>query len=186
MPENKPRSNHDIDRLAASSDIAMNPSHSSLFFSSKKHKYVYALDFIPRHNKKLKGIDSLTPGKFEWNVTQVILKLIFVIDGWGISCEIALKWLLLDLIDDKSTLFQVMAWCHQAPSHYLKQCWPSFVMPYGVIRPQWVKSTLQQEKKHISHWYIRNISLMFKLLIACLHLEGTMSPMNMVLTQISL
>ena len=27
-----------------------------------------------------------------------------------------------DLTDDKSTLVQVMAWCRQATSHYLKQC----------------------------------------------------------------
>ena len=29
-----------------------------------------------------------------------------VFDGWGISCEIALRWLSLDLIDGKSTLVQ--------------------------------------------------------------------------------
>ena len=28
--------------------------------------------------------------------------LILVIDGWGISCEIALIWMSLDLTDDKS------------------------------------------------------------------------------------
>ena len=27
-----------------------------------------------------------------------------------------------------STLVQVMAWCHQAPSHYLNQCWLSINM----------------------------------------------------------
>ena len=26
-----------------------------------------------------------------------------------------------------STLIQVTAWCHQASSHYLKQCWPNIV-----------------------------------------------------------
>ena len=31
-----------------------------------------------------------------------------------------------------------MAWCHQATSHYLSQCWPRFMSPYGVTRPQWV------------------------------------------------
>ena len=31
-----------------------------------------------------------------------------------------------------------MAWCHQATSHYLSQCWPSSMSPYGVTRPQWV------------------------------------------------
>ena len=44
----------------------------------------------------------------------------------------------LDLTDDESKLVQVMAWCHQATSHYLSQCWPSSMLPCGVIRPQWV------------------------------------------------
>ena len=42
------------------------------------------------------------------------------------------------LINDKSTLVQVMAWCRQATSHYLNQCWPRSPTPYGVTRPQWV------------------------------------------------
>ena len=37
----------------------------------------------------------------------------------------------LDFADDKSTLVQVMAWCHQATNHYLNQCWSSSVMPLG-------------------------------------------------------
>ena len=45
-----------------------------------------------------------------------------------------------DLTDDKSTLVQVMAWCHQATSHYLNQCWPRSPTPYGITRPQWVKT----------------------------------------------
>ena len=68
-----------------------------------------------------------------------IFKLISVTDGWGISGKIALRWMALDLTDDKSTLVQVMAWCRQATSHYLIQCWPRFMSPYGVTRPQWVK-----------------------------------------------
>ena len=62
-------------------------------------------------------------------------------DGWGISCEIALIWMALDFIDDQSTLVQVMAWCRQATSHYLSQCWPRSLSLYGVTRPQWVKNT---------------------------------------------
>ena len=31
-----------------------------------------------------------------------------------------------------------MAWCHQATRHYLSQCWPRSMSPYGVIRPWWV------------------------------------------------
>ena len=63
-----------------------------------------------------------------------------MIDGWGIFCEPALRWMSLDLTDDKSTLVQVMAWCRQATSHYLSQCWPRSLSPYGVTRPQWVKT----------------------------------------------
>ena len=58
--------------------------------------------------------------------------------GWSFSYEIALRWMPLDLTDEKSTLVQVMAWCRQATSHYLSQCWPKSLSPYGVTRPQWV------------------------------------------------
>ena len=46
----------------------------------------------------------------------------------------------MDFTDDQSTLVQVMAWCRQATSHYLSQCWPRSQSPYGVTRPQWVNS----------------------------------------------
>ena len=29
-------------------------------------------------------------------------------------------------------------WCRQAASHYLGQCWSTFMSPYGIIRPKWV------------------------------------------------
>ena len=58
---------------------------------------------------------------------------------WGICYEIALRWMPLDLTDEKSTLVQVMAWCCQVTSHYLSQCWPRSMTPNGVTRPQWVK-----------------------------------------------
>ena len=62
-----------------------------------------------------------------------------MIDGWGISSELAFRWMSLYLTDDKSTLVHVMAWCRQATSHYLSQCWPSSLPPYGITKPQWVK-----------------------------------------------
>ena len=54
-----------------------------------------------------------------------------VTDGWDISCETVFTWKSVDLIDDKSTLVQVMAWC--------RQCWPRSLSPRGITRPQWVK-----------------------------------------------
>ena len=34
--------------------------------------------------------------------------------------------------DVKLTTVQVMAWCHEATSHYLSQSWSSSVSPYGI------------------------------------------------------
>ena len=45
--------------------------------------------------------NSLAPGKFEWNFRHIIFKKILVIDGWDISCEIALIWMSLDFTDDQ-------------------------------------------------------------------------------------
>ena len=35
-----------------------------------------------------------------------------------------------------------MAWCCQATSHCLNQCWPRSMLPYGVTWPQWVNKPL--------------------------------------------
>ena len=67
---------------------------------------------------------------------------ILMVDGWCISCKVGLRWKSLDFSDDKSTLVQVMTWCCQATSHYLSQCWPRSLSPYGVIRPKWVNFTI--------------------------------------------
>ena len=87
---------------------------------------------------------SLAPGRFKVNLGWAIFKLILVVNGWGISCETALKWMSLDLTDDKSILVQVMIWCRQAASHYLSQCWPISLSPYGITRLQWVKCHLHK------------------------------------------
>ena len=52
---------------------------------------------IPSHE----SIDSLAPGKFEWNFRHVIYEQILVIDGWSISYEIALIWMPLDFTADQ-------------------------------------------------------------------------------------
>ena len=57
----------------------------------------------------------------------------------GIPYIIAFKWMPQNHTNEKSTLIHVMAWCHQATSHYLSQWWPRPVSPYGITRPQWVK-----------------------------------------------
>ena len=100
-------------------------------------------------------INSLAPGRIECSSRSVIFKLIQVIGDWDISYEIALILMSLDLTDDKSTVVQVMAWCHQATSHYLSQCWPRSMSPHGVTGPQWVNCRLVTPYANIDlgqHW----------------------------------
>ena len=103
----------------------------------------------PAKNKKTNSMFSSQPLAdsaclMHWHlgyfieICNFIFKVILMMDGWDISTKIALIWMSPDLTDDKSTLVQVMAWCHQAPSHYLSQCWPRSTSMYGINRPQWV------------------------------------------------
>ena len=108
----------------------------------------------PQHNKVCSTtytlINSLAPGRFEGNFRSVIFKLIIkklVTEVSSVKlpspeCHRTL------LTNDKSTLVQVMAWCCQATSHYLSQCWPSFLLPYGITRPQWVKTLRPRQNGH--------------------------------------
>ena len=50
---------------------------------------------------------SLATGKFERNFSYAIFKQILVIDGWGISCEIALILMSLDLTGDQLTFVNI-------------------------------------------------------------------------------
>ena len=38
------------------------------------------------------------------------------------------------------------AWCRQATSHYMNQCWPRSLSPYGITRPQWINGISIQEQ----------------------------------------
>ena len=98
-----------------------------------------------KSSNEMMWLNSLAPGRFDWNLKWGIFNIILGIGGWGISPKIILKWKSEGLTDDKSTLGQVMAWCRQATSHYLTQCWPRSLSPYGVPRPQWVKDTWWQD-----------------------------------------
>ena len=69
---------------------------------------------------------------------DVIFKYISVINVSSIFCEIAFMWMPLNLIKRKSTYVKIMTVFRQATSHYLSQCWPKSMSPYGITRPQWV------------------------------------------------
>ena len=81
---------------------------------------------------------------------------------WKFQTNVSNWWLryllwncpqVIDLTDDMSTLVQVMAWCRQswccqATSHYLSQCWPRSMSPYGVTRPQWLNTVYNYTMFH--------------------------------------
>ena len=92
---------------------------------------------ISKHN-----INSLAPVRPGCHYKTAISNLVLLIGIFTSSKDNALRWMPRDLTNDKSTLVQVMAWCRQATSHYLSQCWPRSLSPYGVIKPQWVNQIL--------------------------------------------
>ena len=49
--------------------------------------------------------------RFEWKFEEVIFKLILVTDGSSTSCEISLRWILLELAYDKSLFYQKFFTC---------------------------------------------------------------------------
>ena len=109
------------------------------FQSIKVSYYSFLPIYMPRcHSEKapiafheaMREFNSLAPVRFEWNFRYLISQIILV--------KIVLKWMPMGLTDGKSTSVQAMAWCHQATSHYLSQCWPRSLSPYDVTRPQWV------------------------------------------------
>ena len=104
----------------------------------KIHKLPFTEMFLKLSSPKChSSIYSLAPetcGSEKSVISKHMLRTKFMIT----SCEHAPRWILQNTSDDKSTLVQVMAWCRQATSHYLSQCWPRSMLPYGITRPPWV------------------------------------------------
>ena len=80
---------------------------------------------------------SFVSGRCRCNVKLLISKLNQGKISWVFPVKLQLWWMPQDLIYDQSTLVQVMAWYHQATDHYLNQCWPRSMLPYGITGPHW-------------------------------------------------
>ena len=65
--------------------------------------------------------NSVAQGRYGFYFKSAIFIPVLLIDVFRSSNDNALRWIPRDLIDDKSTLFQVVVWCRQATSHYLSQ-----------------------------------------------------------------
>ena len=92
---------------------------------------------------RISYLNSLAPGRPGCHFKTAIFNLVLLIGFFRSSNDNAPRWMSWDLMDGKSTMVQVMAWNRQTTSHYLSQCWPSSISPYGVTRPQWVKGNKQ-------------------------------------------
>ena len=85
--------------------------------------------------------NSLVPGRSGYDLKNAMFNVVLLIGVSSYHHNNALRWVPQDLTDDKSTLVYVMAWCHQATSHYLNQCWPRSPMPYSIDWPQCVNNS---------------------------------------------
>ena len=84
-------------------------------------------------------VKSMALEGFEWSFRLVIFKPNLMIGGWGIACEIAVRWMSLVLTDDVNIgpgNGLVLYGTKPLPS----QCWVRFMSPYGTTKPQWVNT----------------------------------------------
>ena len=73
---------------------------------------------------------SLAHGRHGSNFKNIICKFVIQNSSYDTLCETAFRWMpQYFTYYKKSTLVQEMAWCHQVPSHYLRHCWPIFMLP---------------------------------------------------------
>ena len=104
--------------------------------------HIFPSNDTRQHEQQVFNI--LSPGRRGGNFKSWMFRLNGVADdlmqnsSLGTRRKIALRWMPENFTTEMSTLHQVMAWCPQAPSHYLMQCWPRSFSPYGTTRPQWV------------------------------------------------
>ena len=82
---------------------------------------------------------SLVPGRCDCGFKCVNFKHNLGIYILNNHVNITPEWMPEDVVDGKSTLVQIMAWCYQAPSHLLSQCWLISLLPYDITRWKWVK-----------------------------------------------
>ena len=85
-----------------------------------------------------KAVNSLSSDSEMWQYSYMCSFLIYCSDfPW--NCPLKNSTLLHRWM---STLVQVMAWCHQAQSHYMIQCWPNSMKSNSIIKGQWVNGTM--------------------------------------------
>ena len=100
-------------------------------------------------------MELLIIGPWDMQSFVTLNVLIFKLNIQNNSLGTAFKFTLMQMaqnhIDAKSTLIQVMAWCCQATSYCLSQCWPISMLSYGISRPQGVKIKFNDFHSKVKH-----------------------------------
>ena len=91
-------------------------------------------------------INILAPGRCGSIFKSIIFKCLLQSSSLDTRCEIAFGWMPQNITVDWSKLIEVMVWCRQTTNHCLNRCWPRFLSPYGITRPQRV---------NILDWFLR-------------------------------
>ena len=97
-----------------------------------------------------KMINSSAPTRFEWNFRwfssqfQWLMAELSLVKLPSDECH----WTLLN----KSSLVQVMAWCYQATSRYLIQCWPRSMSPMASLGHNELTSATCTGIGNSTHW----------------------------------
>ena len=127
----------DLDYLVIDTPPGTSDEHISVVETLRSYNPDGAV-LVTTPQVSVRRVNSLAPGGFDYSLKIVNFKFISKINILSIFCEIAIRRMPQHLTGDKSTLVEVMAWCRQATSHYLSQCWSRSLTPYDVTRPQWV------------------------------------------------
>ena len=95
----------------------------SIFIDSTRKMHPWRCYMLGYGSRGILNINYLTPGRREemWQGYS-LSKIKFMSSFWS-----ALSWMPQNFTNEKSTLLQVMDWCHLATSHYLSKCWPRSV-----------------------------------------------------------
>ena len=67
-------------------------------------------------------------------------------------------------------------WCCQATNHYPGQCWPGFMSPCDITRPQWVKNLVDISQVSMLSWHLSNRSIIQKIYIYHFIYFNTLRP----------
>ena len=130
-----------IDGWSISSEIESECDCSSVMISQRWFRVRNFTRLIVSTSKNGSRTSWIPAGLVQWMTAYFWfshkLHWLYISDKWMVHSDKCIQF------EISKPVIQVMAWCRQASSHYLKQCWPCFMMSFGITRPQWINGFVQ-------------------------------------------